>query len=363
MTATGTSLCGELAAMAALLAFGMAPNGMVPHLLQTLRDGGLSAADTELMERGYYETLREAGRRIDELPRSRRPHRAVAPDEPFDAGPLTMTVSDVREFVLKPELRARLRGRSWSTNSFGLRDREYARQKPPDTFRVAFVGDSIGAGWGVDDGEGFEPRLERALDERSRSVGGPRVEILNFAVPGHAPGQRWEDFTRACGWGMAPDLVLYEATLADSGWDERRLRGLLARGVGADARVYRDALRKAGAVPYRDADAQKRRLRPFRKEILAGVYRTVAQDCRDHNVPCVWVLVPRVGRAPEPSETHQLLELAKRAGFSAVFDLSDAYSGIDAEVLAIGPADFHPNLEGHVRLARRLEQALGGLLQ
>src|SRR5205823_5067020 len=117
-----------------------------------------------------------------------------------------LVVADVREFVLKPSLAIEHDGARWSTNALGMRDREYATAKPPKTFRIALVGDSIAAGWGVGDGEGFEPVLERRLDARSRASGGPAVEVLNFAVPGHGPGQRWEHFTRV-GWTTAPDLV------------------------------------------------------------------------------------------------------------------------------------------------------------
>jgi lysophospholipase L1-like esterase len=349
MTAGGTSLIAELAVTAALLVFGLAPQGTVPRLRQTLRDDGISRTEVERLERGYYESLLDRGR------------LASQGDAPFDAGPLTTAVKDVREFVLKPNLRATLRGRSWSTNALGMRDRSYSRMKPPGTFRIAFVGDSIGAGWGVDDGQGFEPRLERAIDARSRASGGPRVEILNFAVPGHAPGQRWEDFTRAGGWAMGPDVVLYEATPADAGWDERRLRALLARGIAVDVPVYRDAFRRAGAVASRDVNVHKRRLRPYRREILAGVYRTITDDCRARGVPSVWVLIPRVGRPADPEERAELRSLASQAGFSAVIDLSDAYEGCDAKALAIGPADFHPNVEGHARLAQRLEWAFEGI--
>src|SRR5207249_1058666 len=109
--------------------------------------------------RGYYERLLDAGRRLDE-PAPTAPRREAVP---FDAGVLAMVVPDLREFVLKPGLEAEHLGARWTTNAFGMRDRSYAATKPPGTFRIAFVGDSIGAGWGVDDGLGFEPILERAL--------------------------------------------------------------------------------------------------------------------------------------------------------------------------------------------------------
>jgi lysophospholipase L1-like esterase len=276
---------------------------------------------------------------------------------PFEAGPLAIAVDDVREFVLKPNLTFDHEGARWSTNALGMRDREYTVAKPPGTFRIAFVGDSIGAGWGVSDGEGFEPLLEQSLSERSRRAGGPAIEILNFAVPGHGPGQRWDHFARV-GWTMAPDLVLFESTLADAGWDERRLRGLLPRGIGWDTAVYRAALAASAAQPGQTAEGYKRVLRPYRDAFFTGVYRTVVADCRAHHVPCVLILVPRVGKAALGAERDHVLAAAQGAGFTQVIDLTDAYDGIDPATLAIGPGDFHPNAGGHALLARRLDAAM-----
>ena len=205
-------------------------------------------------------------------------------------------MGDLREFVLKPNAVARHRGARWTTNAQGMRDLPYEAAKPPHTFRVALVGDSIAAGWGVDDGQGFEPTLERLLNERSRAAGGPAVEILNFAAPGYGPGARWDHFARL-GWPMSPDLVIFETTQADVGWDERRLRGLLPRGIGWDSPPYRAILAAARVRPGGTFEAYKQALRPFRWEFLAAVYRAAVADCRSRGVPCVWVLVPRVGKA------------------------------------------------------------------
>jgi len=68
-----------------------------------------------------------------------------------------------------------------------------------------------------------------------------------------------------------------------------------------------------------------------------------------------------VGRTIDPGERARLLALARDTGFSAVLDLSDAFDGLDPRVLAIGPDDYHPNADGHARLALRLEAALTGL--
>ncbi len=332
---------------AALLAWGLLPigasTGWPARLNATLRNDAPNARDYERIEHGYYERL------IDD----HRP-RAVAP-APFDAGVLAQTVADVREYVLKPNLSTTHKGASWTTNDLGMRDASYSKTKPPHTFRIALVGDSIAAGWGVDDGLGFEPIAERTWNRRSTQADGPTVEVLNFAVPGHAPGQRWEHFRRV-GPATSPDLVLFESTLADLGWDERRLRTLLPRGIGFDSPVYRDALTSLRTAPSADFKA---RLRPHRDAILEGVYRRVVADCREQGIPVVWVLLPRVGKPVIPGDRASLIGLARSAGFDRLIDVSDAFEGQSAASLAIAADDFHPNVAGHARLAHRLDAELG----
>ncbi len=239
----------------------------------------------------------------------------------------------------------------WSTNAEGMRDREYAPDKPAGTFRIALVGDSIAAGWGVDVDRRFESILEREWDARSRAAGGPAVEVINCAVPGHAPGQRWHHFQRV-GWPMRPDLVICESTEADVGWDERRLRYVLARGLGFDSPLYHAALESARVAPGWSPEQYKHALQPHHREILAGVYRAMAADGAARGVPIIWVMIPRVGKPSDPTEHDALVAMARTAGFTHVVDVSDAYDGLDAARLAVEPDDFHPNAVGHQRLAR-----------
>ncbi len=324
----------------ALLAMGLAPSSRV---VGTLRDDGANRVDTERFERGYYERLLDSGRRLDVS--------TPAAPAPFDAGRLCQVVGDVREYVLKASLHTTHRGASWSTNAMGMRDVEYAVAKPPGTLRIALVGDSIGSGWGVGDGRGFEPLMEAAM------VADDPVEILNFSVPGHAPGQRWEHFRRV-GFATNPDLVIFEATPADPGWDERRLRGLLARDVGWDAPQYRDALAASGARRGEDAESYKSALRPHRWAILENVYRAAARECRDRGIVPAWVLIPRVGRPIDPTDRAKLVGIARASGFAIVIDLSSAFDGVAAYELAIASDDFHPNEGGHRILADQLLSAL-----
>ena len=188
------------------------------------------------------------------------------------------------------------------------------------------MGDSIGAGWGVDVEQRFESILERDLGRpRSQAASGLAVEIINCAVPGHSPGQRWYHFGQV-GWPMNPDMVIYESTAADVGWDERRLRYLLARGIGWDSPVYREC---AGASRGRAA-RQPRRLQAGAAAATLGDPggrlpddgRRLPGDAACRSSGC-WF--PRVGRPNDGPDQRALVEAARAAGFTRIVDVTDAY--------------------------------------
>ena len=350
-------------------------SGIVPERLAGLKASSLrdslksnlfNRADLERMEHGYYEALVEGGRRLDdlaELPTLRVRWRSGSTwSIPVDQSPLVTRVDDLREVVLKKNDATTRFGLDWRTNSQGMRDREYSVEKPPGTFRVALVGDSIGAGWGVNAEDRFESILEELWNERAGAIVRRKVEIINCAVPGHSPGQRWYHFG-LLGWPMEPDLVIYEATAADIGWDERRLRFLLAHGIGWDCPIYRAALTDAGVQPLGSPDYYKRALQPRHWEILSGVYRFMAADCRAHGVPVFWVLVPRIGRRGDAEGKPALIETARKAGFTGLIDLTDSFDGLDPARLTVDRDDFHPNALGHARIAQRLDQGLKAMPQ
>jgi GDSL-like Lipase/Acylhydrolase family len=357
MTRTDASI-PTLLATAVLLAWGLLPDELASarslRWREVLRNDLPNRADYDRIEHGYYEQILDSGRSLGAIhPEEKASDRGIGEDER-----LIDRVDDVREFVLKPNLvRDPSLRVSWSTNSHGMRDREYAANKPANTFRIALAGDSIAAGWRVEDHECFETLLERAFDLRSHNVGGLAVEVLNFAVPGHGPGQRWSHFSIE-GWAFQPDLVIYEATAADLGWDERRLRNMLARGVGFDTRIYREVLAARGVPRGLSVEGYRAVLKPYRREVLEGVYRSAVNECRAKGVPILWVLIPRVGKPIDPEERVKLVETARSAGFDAIIDVADAYGAGNPHSLAVSPHDFHPNAEGHARIARALEAAL-----
>jgi len=348
------SLLPSLAISSALLAWGLEPVGLPDAFAEALTNAGRNEADLDRMEIGYYENLLASTRRFEHL-------NAPAPPPPFKETRLARKVADPRECVLVPNLETVQQGARWSTNALGLRDRPYDVDKPPGTRRVLLIGDSIGVGWGVDDGLGFEPILERRLGERSRARGGPTIEILNLCVPGYSPGQRYEHLQRV-GWDLEPDLVLYQGTAADVSWDERRLRALLPQGVGWESPFYRRAIDEADLQRGDGPETIKRGLKPRRWIILEDVYRCLVEDASARGVAVGWILLPRIGRSIDVVERNRLVALARSAGFDPVIDLTDTFADLEPARLAIGPNDYHPNVRGHALLADRLEAALGDVV-
>ena len=352
------------AAAIGLLAFGIGNWGRASSTLERGRDDlrrvGPSLGDLNRQDRGYYEGLAVADPIADA---ARRPAAlatqvGAAPAPPsVEPEPFCVLVDDVREYILKPSIDVTIAGRRWSTNVRGMRDGEYAVVKPPRTLRAALLGDSIANGWGVDDALRFEPRLERVLNEKSTAAGGPRIEILNFAVPGHGPAARCEHFSRI-GSDFHPDIVIFESTTADIGWDELRLRVLLTRGVGREVGAFRELILRAGISYGSDIHEYERSLRPLRDELLDCVYREVAERAHSQAASCLLLILPRVGRSGDEAARANLKASALRAGLDEVADLGNVFDDLEPRSIAICQGDYHPNALGHARLADRIEEYL-----
>jgi lysophospholipase L1-like esterase len=91
-------------------------------------------------------------------------------------------------------------------NADGMRDRAHSLAKPPDTLRIAVLGDSYAEAFQVPAQEAFWSVLERelgscpALAERS-------VEVLNFGVAGYGTAQELL-MLRERAWRYQPDVVV-----------------------------------------------------------------------------------------------------------------------------------------------------------
>lgn len=114
--------------------------------------------------------------------------------------------------LMKPGSHYEWQSISVDINSHGLRGPETSYEKPPATFRILNLGDSIVMGWGVREEETYGQRLESMLNKESS--GDRRFEVINAGVPG------WNlenalAYLQAEGLKYKPDLILLGVTTAN----------------------------------------------------------------------------------------------------------------------------------------------------
>ena len=99
-------------------------------------------------------------------------------------------------------------------NRDGMRDREFPLAKPPGTFRIACIGDSITFGFGIDHpADTYPKRLESLLNTYCGSSS-QRFEVMNFGVPGYNLREIAEN-VQVKVLKYHPDLVIYGYCLND----------------------------------------------------------------------------------------------------------------------------------------------------
>jgi hypothetical protein len=137
--------------------------------------------------------------------------------------PVFYQPDEVRGYSLWPGVEGRYRregAAQVSINSDGLRDREHAKQKPANTFRVAVVGDSYAEAFQVEREKAFWSVLETKLKE-CPALGGREVEVINFGVSGYGTAQELLTLREKV-WAYSPDLVLLAVTTNNDVLDNSR---------------------------------------------------------------------------------------------------------------------------------------------
>jgi len=109
-------------------------------------------------------------------------------------------------FAHAPNRSAFLMGVPVSINSQGLRDHEYAQQKPPRTYRIMMLGDSTTFGWGVRLEDTAAKFLERKLNA-NLPPGYDKVEVINAGVGNYDTVQE-VTYYETRGRDFHPDLVV-----------------------------------------------------------------------------------------------------------------------------------------------------------
>ena len=98
-------------------------------------------------------------------------------------------------------------GKGWvQVNQDGLRDREYTKYKPENTFRIAILGDSFAEAIQVNQEETFWSFIEKELPN-CQGINQQKVEVINFGVGDYGTAQELMTLKHRV-WDYSPDLII-----------------------------------------------------------------------------------------------------------------------------------------------------------
>ncbi|MEN8184411.1 MAG: SGNH/GDSL hydrolase family protein [Myxococcota bacterium] len=272
----------------------------------------------------------------------------------------------------QPHARGLTGGVLYEANSHGFRGPERSVAKPPATYRIAVIGDSVTMGWGVLEEETYAALVEGLLAERHP---GSSIEVLNLGLAG-LPLQVLVTRFRHHGLRFAPDLVVYGFTINDlegrfyrRSFDPTRIRfplqesSQLARTVGPRWAALRDRFWPAPGSYVWELDNNFFHNPPLWAATLRSLDR-LAEAAESVGACVVVLLHPSLHTLdrlhPFGRHYRAIREAAEDRGFPVVQPLP-GFLGHSAREFWIASHDPHPNALGHRLLAEALVEGLESL--
>ncbi len=328
--------------------------GKPEELFSDLTTSRLSDRDANMLLRGYYEDLIGVNRFNSELwdVYSKRPTDWPLLHE-TDAAHVTQ---DFRLVELNPSASLQFHGEQFTTNQWGMRDKEYELVAAPNTYRIALVGPSFVMGSGAADDEVFEWVLEDRLNEQYSGKKFDQYEILNFAVAGHSAMQELYVFEETA-LSFKPDALFYFAHQLEETIIVRNFANRIRIGSDIPYPYLTDLIQEVGISSTQSQEEIEKLLTPYGGELLEWTYQQVATLCEENGILPVWVFMPTLEVSDSPDAQGTFTQMAEEAGFITL-DLSKIYDGQDIPSITVAEWDLHPNGNGHQLIADNLYRAL-----
>ncbi len=267
---------------------------------------------------------------------------------------------------IAPSVSTVLGGAPAKSNRLGMRDREYEKIKPINTYRILLLGASNDMGWGVKNDQTYENLVEDKLNSRVPDARYSRCEILNLSVAADSILQRVLRLEQV-GFEFQPDAVILSVTAIDEQWIASPLRKALIQEIEPSPgyrEVVESVVRRAHVNGKMPAVMIERRLQPYATELCEWSFQRFAQQCAQRGVRPVVMYRPAPAdfSGLESSRRSKLLGFARTAGLE-VIDLSPAFDSVtDRSSLILAKWDDHTTVLGHRLLADELYKGLVPLL-
>lgn len=326
------------------------------NLTQVLFERDANELTQVKKERGYYKQLIDGGQ-----PGSGSWEiTLLRPLPPGDIRLAAESTTDLFLRKLKPSSSIDWNGKKFTTNKFGIRDKEYPLVKGKDVYRIAIVGGSYEMGTGVADEDVFEGLVEKRIQPKPGSHE-KKKEILNFSVGGYHVMQQVKMLEEQV-LRVKPDMVILFAHSRD----KERLSGFFSDLIEYGINLEYDYLKKIKRVTKvkqsMSENAIKKAVMPYTDSLVIWAYKRMGAACLENNIKPVWVFLPATSDSLFETERDWARGIAEQSGFET-FDLSSVYD--DAKVpmkkrtsIQVSKDDPHPNKRGHQIIANGLTRLL-----
>ena len=251
-------------------------------------------------------------------------------------------------------------------NSYGLRGPEISLEKPPGSYRIVCLGDSLTFGEGVRYADIYPAQLQVRL---AAAMPDRLIEVLNAGVQTHATGDEAALFLMRCSQ-FQPDLVVLGFYLNDA-TDARRTvrqndrwtRSWDSSGLSSVSRLWGifERARRANRLQDEFLETTRASFDSPRwsdcKTILQGMERVSQEDGFRFVVvvfPVFWQLDDGY---PFAAIHAKIAAFCDEAAIECV-DLLETYRNQSAESLWVHPTDRHPNEIAHRLAAKRIASYL-----
>src|SRR5713226_1812300 len=296
---------------------------LADRLFSKIRTTSFKGEDLEALDAGYYEGLRKEG--------------SVDPSLQFR--------NDFLEYDYKPNLHLRGPGLGRTTNSVGMYDREYTAEKPPHTWRIALLGDSMALG---PFGHNYESLLENRLNETQLTPDIQKFEVLNFAVGGYRITQVMETMVEKAA-RFRPDVYMVAITSVSVShrWSYH-IGHLMQRKIDLKYDFLRRVIGNAHVQPTDSLETMDKMLTPFTPTVFQWCLEQMKEQASKQGAKMVILLVP------EPIQPDllavqftQARQIINKTGLP-VIDLLDTFRESKNLIqFRVSRDNLHANARGH----------------
>jgi hypothetical protein len=321
--------------------------------ITSLRQDRLNKKDRELADRGYYEGL------LDQKDFT-SPLWAARAQKPGDWEPIWLSDmasqnNDLLWYELKASYTGRFKRAPFTTNRWGMRDKEYDKEKPARTFRIALMGASYEMGGGVNNNQTYEAVLEKLLNAQNLSGKYSQIETLNFAVGGYSLVQN-AILAQNTVPQFHPDRVLLTVYSTESARLTNNISNVMARNRLIPYPDLQAIIDRARVKPGMDAAQISERLQPFVYDIIEWSFRKIKADCERGEIPLIVVFMPTTTDDTDRSAAENVKKIWDRAVRARLEPTRMENIFLEDEIFKVqlNRWDSHPSVYGHQLIARKL---------